>query len=189
MEESEISEEHGEKVVTAPPKTVEDKLEEHGVMKNGEITEPPPTLTPTEQQKVYKRKMTQARLDSLRRAREAKAKKKVEREKSKAEKAERVKDVVLPKDTPKAGTPRPQAELKNEVISKPSPSPSPSPAPAPAPSPTPKGVKGGNTKSESEEDRINRMVEERVNAKLKSQVKPKTEREVRIDYFSKLMFG
>ncbi len=187
MEESEISEEHGEKVVTAPPKTVEDKLEEHGVMKNGEITEPPPTLTPTEQQKVYKRKMTQARLDSLRRAREAKAKKKVEREKSKAEKAERVKDVVLPKDTPKAVTARPQAELKNEVISKPSPSPA--PARAPAPSPTPKGVKGGNTKSESEEDRINRMVEGRVNAKLKSQVKPKTEREVRIDYFSKLMFG
>ena len=58
-----VDEEEREEEDTSKP------LEDVGIIRNGEVIEAPPTLTPAQQQQKYKRKMTEKRLEALKKAR------------------------------------------------------------------------------------------------------------------------
>ena len=167
MEANDLNEDYGENVIieeepeTPTTPTVEDKLETAGVMKNGEVVEPPPVLTATEQKKVYKRKLTEKRIENLKRAREAKALKK------------------------QGGVVKPKASKKEAKAE-----PAESPAEAPAVTPVKKAsAPAKKTKSKMSDVDIDKIVEERLAKRLEEMEPKKTEREEREDYFSKLIFG
>jgi len=104
-EETEIQDEAPEET---PEETPEEVLEKAGILSNGQVKEIPAPLTASQKQKEYKRKMTEKRLEALKKAREAK---KAKRERMLKEKAEpRLQDGALPH------LPRPQAEVKEKPV-------------------------------------------------------------------------
>jgi len=104
-EETEIQDEAPEET---PEESPEEVLEKAGILSNGQVKEIPAPLTASQKQKEYKRKMTEKRLEALKKAREAK---KAKRERMLKEKAEpRLQDGALPH------LPRPQAEVKEKPV-------------------------------------------------------------------------
>ena len=176
-----VDEEEREEEDTSKP------LEDAGIIRNGEVIEAPPTLTPAQQQQKYKRKMTEKRLEALKKAREAK---KLKREKMKQEK-EQAQPKAQPQSKPQPRRAKPQAqqvknteteeERINRLVEAKLARMNKTSAPAKAPAP-----------KETEEQRIERLVQER----LKS-VKPREpdidpavkKKQDLVDYYTKLIYG
>ena len=158
--EDEDTEEYDEVEDRTPQQSTEEVLEKAGILSNGEVKELPPPLTSSQKQKEYKRKMTEKRLEALKKAREAK---KLKRERMMKEKEQPIKrdvnkkhDVEQPRTQPKR---QKQKETDDERIErlvmeklekfKPKQS-------------------QPNVKKETDEERIERLVQERL-----KQYKPK----------------
>ena len=190
--EDDIEEESSDEDVEQKTERV---LERAGVIREGQVIEAPPSMTPSQQQAKYKRKMTEKRLEALKKAREAK---KLKREKMLKERApaptpaapkqRKMKDGALPR------YPRPQAELK---VAK--------PRQTPVSSETEderierlvqarlaKASQKTAPPKETEEQRIDRLVQEKLKSytPAKPSIDPLIQaRKEREDYFSRLIFG
>ena len=177
MEKEDLAKDYGENVIINDEEKPRQEAEEEPQVKNVEIEREiereiqnlPPQQTPAEKKKEYKRKMTQGRLDSLKKAREAKAlkrKQQIDAKKEVVKEAPQIQKHAFPKASAKgvvgetplatAGTPKP-------VVNK-----------------------------ESEEDRIERIVQARL--KERTPAKPKLSpaqeaRQAKMDFYEKLMFG
>jgi len=182
MEKEDLAKDYGENVIINDEEKPQQKAEEEPQVKNVEIEREiereiqnlPPQQTPAEKKKEYKRKMTQGRLDSLKKAREAKALK-------------RKQQIDAKKEVVKVA---PQTQNKTQ-------------APQPVKDQAPQPAKGGDTQltptasgiavnKESEEDRIERIVQARL--KERTPAKPKLSpaqeaRQAKMDFYEKLMFG
>ena len=191
MEKDDVNEDFGENVIIdrheAEPQIEEEPenkqedakqvLESVGIIKDGEVIDAPPALTPTQKQKEYKRKMTEKRLDALRKAREAKALKRKQKQEAQAQ--EKIKPVKRVAQAPKQETENEEERIERLVQARLAKS-----------KPAPKAEKA----KETEEERIERLVQERLKKHTPKQSAPtidpakqaKLEREA---YFSKLMFG
>ena len=184
MEQNDVNEDFGENVIQSDvdnsltPTTsenVEDKqegtkqvLEKAGIIVEGEVIEGPPAMTPTQKQKEYKRKMTQKRLDALKKAREAKKLKKEQKLKAKAHG-----DTPLPPTTSKVA--ETDEERIERIVQ----------ARLAKSKPAPKQEKP----KETEEQRIERLVQERLKKHTPAIDPAKQAKLERQAYFSKLMFG
>ena len=155
MEKNDVSEEHGENVIIeeteaepeteteAQPKVVDETPADDDLEK--------PKPTPTEKRKEYKRRMTEKRLEALRKAREAKANKRKQR--------------IQQQRLPVSDKPQPKSQPKQNPIVR------------------------EKQRTETEDERIERIVQERLK-KYQPQEDPAVKaRRERQDYFSKLMFG
>jgi len=191
MEQDDVNSDFGENVIIDRPEAepqVEEEPEEKqedakqvlesvGIIKDGEVVDAPPALTPTQKQKEYKRKMTEKRLDALRKAREAKALKR--KHKIEAQAQDKIKPVKRVAKVPKEQTETEEERIERLVQARLAKS---------KPAPKPEQPK------ETEEERIERLVQARLTRPSSKPVAPavdpvkkaKLEREA---YFSKMMFG
>jgi len=193
-EETEIQDEAPEET---PEESPEEVLEKAGILSNGQVKEIPAPLTASQKQKEYKRKMTEKRLEALKKAREAKKAKRERMLKEKAEprlqaevKEKPVKQTVnrrqnlgSTKTQPKARPPRETDDerierLVMEKLEKLKPKQS---------QPT-----HSNVKKETDEERIERLVQERLQKHIpkEPELTPKQKADLEEQaYLRKLYYG
>jgi ABC-type multidrug transport system ATPase subunit len=180
MDEQDINSDFGENVVLddEPEQTQEDDtihvLESVGIIKDGKVVDVPPPMTPTQQQKEYKRKMTEKRLESLRKAREAKALKRKNTIEQKAQ--EKIKPIKRIVQASKEQTETEDERVERLVQAR-----------LQKQKPTqPKATR------ETEDERVERLVQERLKRHTPTAPTADPAREAKQEreaYFSKLMFG